>query len=167
MTRNNKGEILDKGIILFVCTGNTCRSVMAQALFRKLKDKFAPDLNYQADSAGIRAIEGFPPTEETIICMAKQGLDIRAHKAKSIDNKIIKKSSLILTMTQQQQISLKKQFPLSINKIFLFRPFCLRNKRTKNQDIEDPYGKSVLFYENICRQLEDDINKLINRLREE
>jgi len=70
-------------------------------------------------------------------------------------------------MTQQQQIFLKKQIPLSINKIFLFRPFCLRNERIKNQDIEDPYGKSVFFYENICRQLEDDINKLINRLREE
>jgi len=167
VTRNNKGEILDKGIILFVCTGNTCRSVMAQALFQKLKDEFASDMNYQADSAGIRAIEGLPPTEETIICMAKQGLDIRAHKAKSIDNKTIKQSSLILTMTQQQHIFLKKQFPLSINKIFLFRPFCLRNKHIKNQDIEDPYGKSVFFYENICRQLEDDVNKLINRLREE
>ena len=140
---------------------------MAQALFQKLKDEFAPDMNYQADSAGIRAIEGLPPTEETIICMAKQGLDIRAHKAKSIDNKTIKQSSLILTMTQQQQFFLKKQFPLSVNKIFLFRPFCLKNKRIKNQDIEDPYGKSVFFYENICRQLEDDINKLINRLREE
>jgi protein-tyrosine-phosphatase len=158
---------VEKGIILFVCTGNTCRSVMAQALFQKLKDKFAPDLNYQADSAGIRAIEGLPPTEETIICMSKQGLDISAHKAKSIDNKIIKKSSLILTMTQQQRIFLKKQFPLSMNKIFLFKTFCLRNKCIKNPDIEDPYGKDMFFYEKICSQLEQDINKLINRLREE
>lgn len=158
---------MEKGIILFVCTGNTCRSVMAQALFRKLKDKFAPALNYQADSAGIRAIEGFPPTEETIICMNKQGLDISAHKAKIVDNKMIKKSSLILTMTQQQQIFLKKQFPLSMNKTFLFRPYCLKNKGIENQDIEDPYGRSMFFYENICRQLEDDLNKLINRLREE
>lgn len=152
--------------ILFVCTGNTCRSVIAQALFQRIKDELYPELNYQADSAGIAAIEGVTPTSEAIFCMARHGMDISTYQAKRVNDKLIKNFSLILTMTNQQHDFLKKYFPRARHKIFLLRPYCLRNSHIKNQEIEDPFGKSMLFYEKICRQLEQDINQLIYRLKE-
>jgi protein-tyrosine phosphatase len=153
--------------ILFVCTGNTCRSVIAQALFQKLKDELDPELNYQAYSAGIAAIEGSMPTSEAIYCMAKYGLDITTHNARQVDEQIIKNSSLILTMTNQQKNILKEKFFRASHKIFLFRPFCLQTKHIENKEVEDPYGKSISFYEDLCYLLENDIKSLINRLRED
>ena len=58
--------------ILFVCAGNTCRSVIAQALFQKIKEDKYPKLNYYADSAGIASYQGYSPSKEAIFCLAKQ-----------------------------------------------------------------------------------------------
>lgn len=153
--------------ILFVCTGNTCRSVIAQALFQKVKDKLAPDLDYRAYSAGIAAIEGVSPTRESIFCIAKYGLDITTHQARQVEERMVKDSSLILTMTQEQQFFLKKQFPWATHKIFLLRPFCRQGNHITNKEIEDPYGKKLSVYERVCEQLEQDIRELIYRLRKD
>ena len=139
---------------------------MAQALFQKIRDEIAPELNYQADSAGIAVTGGSTPTREAIFCMARQGLDITTSRAKTVNDKIITKSFLILTMTRQQKDFLEKHFPQARHKIFLLRTFCFTNSHTKNQEIADPYGKIILFYEKICQQLEQDIIKLIYCLRE-
>ena len=139
---------------------------MAQAFFEKVKDELAPALPYQAHSAGISAIEGINPTKEAIFCMDKHGMDITNHQAKLVEQNIINHSACILTMTKQQKMILKINFPQASQKIFLLRPFCLQSNHIINKEVEDPFGKSMLFYENICYQLEQDIKKLIYRLRE-
>ncbi len=158
---------MDKKSILFVCAGNTCRSLMAQALFQESKEELFPELNYYADSAGTAAYDGAPPSKEAIFCLIKQGIDVSTHQAKKVDNQLIEKSSFILTMTNQQLDCLKEKFPLARNKIFLFRPFSHQKSYMKNDEIEDPYGKGLNFYENICKYLKQDIKKLIFHLRED
>jgi len=158
---------LKQNIILFVCTGNTCRSVMAKFLFNKLKEQFAPELKYQSDSAGISAIEGIPPTRETIICMAKRGLDVSTYQSKVATQDLISNSSHILPMTYQQLNFLKKKYPKEASKMFLFSPYCNKSKTITNQEIDDPYGKSISFYEITCKKIEQDISKLIKNLRKE
>ncbi|MBN2246125.1 MAG: RpiB/LacA/LacB family sugar-phosphate isomerase, partial [Candidatus Aminicenantes bacterium] len=152
--------------ILFVCTGNTCRSVMAQALFKKIESDLSFHLNYQVNSAGISAFEGDLPTEQTIQCMAEYGIDVSEHRARQINDEIVRHSSFIFTMTGQQQEYLEKRFPQAKGKIFLFRPFCHQDGMIKNKEVPDPYGKDFQFYESICHQLSDDIRKLILYLRE-
>jgi len=158
---------LKEHIILFVCTGNTCRSVIAQALFQELKEEFFPGLNYQAESAGISAIEDTSPAKEAVFCLAKHGIDITTHRAQQVNSQLIKKSSLILTMTREQLNFLKEHFPQAQYKVFLLRLFCQQREHLKNDEIKDPYGEGIFFYEDIYKQLKRDIKKLLFRLAEE
>ncbi len=158
---------MDKNIILFVCTGNTCRSVIAHALFQRWKDELSPGLDYKADSAGIAAFEGAPSTDEAILCMAKYGLDITNHRSKMVNQKLVQNSSYIFTMTHQQEDFLKQHFPSDRDKIFLLKSFCNPKISIYHRDIMDPVGKGLSDYEKTCRQLEGEIKRLIYRLREE
>lgn len=158
---------MKKKIVLFVCNGNTCRSVMAQGLFTKLRDKLNPKINYEADSAGIMAIEGISPNYKAFFCMNKLGIDISNYLSKPISREIIDDASIILTMTYHQRDFLMKIFPAANNKIFLFRIFCNKNHCIENQEIEDPYGETTVFYKDICYQLKQDIERLLIRIEGE
>jgi len=160
-------KIVEGKCILFVCAGNTCRSVIAQALFQKIKEDKYPKLNYYADSAGIASYQGNSPSKEAIFCLAKQGVDVTTHQSKMVDSQLLKKSSLILAMTNEQVDYLKEKFPWAKNKIFLFKTFSHQKKFMKNDEIVDPFGRGILFYEEICKYLMQDIKKLISHLRED
>ena len=158
---------MKKEKILFICSGNTCRSVMAQALFQKLKDEIDSDLPFQAYSAGTRTLNGTSSPREAVFAMAKRGLDISKHQARQVAAKIMKDSLLVLTMTNQQKIFLNTHFPEASRKIFLFRPYCYQANLIGDEEIEDPYGKGLSFYESLSYQLEQDITRLIHYLRKE
>ena len=153
--------------ILFVCSGNTCRSVMAEAFFQFEKDKIFPEFSYQACSAGIDAINGEHATREAIFSMAKYGVDITTHRSRIVEGNMIADSSYILTMTLNQLNFLKKNFSLDAGKIFLLRPFCHQSDNLRIKEVKDPFGSNLYYYEKLCFQMQKDIKKLINYLRKD
>ena len=160
--------------ILFVCTGNTCRSAMAEGIFKKiLKERKEDNSSFNILSAGISALPGISPTLEAIKVMSEQGIDISQHHAQELREEIIKKADLILVMANEHKEYVHKEFPFAQNKTFLLKKFTLNNKTESNQknernyEIIDPIGRKIEFYRIIARELKKNLEKILDNILEE
>ena len=160
--------------VLFVCTGNTCRSAMAEGIFKKmLKERAEDDSRLNIISAGISALPGMSPTSEAISVMFEQGIDISQHHAQALQEELIKKADLILVMTNEHKEYIHKEFPFAQNKTFLLKKFTLNNKSENNQNNErnygiiDPIGRKIEFYRIVARELKENLEKILDKIPEE
>jgi len=138
--------------ILFVCTGNVCRSPMAEELLRAA---LKGDPNYRVLSAGIGALDGQPVTEESVVAMAELGHDIAAHASQSLRVPLIESADFIFTMTRQQQDAIQTLFPMAAEKTFLLREF--EDAEIVGKDVADPIGQSLEVY----RRTRDQISRAL------
>ncbi len=160
--------------ILFVCTGNTCRSAMAEGIFKKmLKERAEDNTRLNIISAGIFALSGISPTSEAISVMFEQGIDISQHHTQELQEELIKKADIILVMTNEHKEYIHKEFPFAQNKTFLLKKFTLNNKSESNQNNEkdyeiiDPIGRKIEFYRIVARELKKNLEKILDKIIEE
>ena len=160
--------------ILFVCTGNTCRSAMAEGIFKKmLKERKEDNSSFNILSAGISALPGMSPTPEAIKVMFEQGIDISQHHAQELREELIKKADLILVMANEHKEYIYKEFPFAQNKTFLLKKFTLNNKTESNQNNErnyeiiDPIGRKIDFYRIVAKELKENLEKILDKILEE
>jgi len=133
--------------VLFVCTGNICRSPMAEALFRGMLNERAPDgQSWRVESAGTWADEGIPASRYAVQVMAERGINISAHTARTIQRDSLETFDLILTMEPEHKEVLKTKFPDLEQRIFL-----LTEMIGSNDPIADPYGGSLEEYRETAR----------------
>ena len=142
--------------IIFVCTGNTCRSPMAEAILKKMV--YEDGLEVQVESRGTSVYSDDPINPKSAEALATIGIKNVIHKAKQISKTDIEESDIILTMTQQHKLSLVKTYPDYRYKIFTLSEYAADSR----DDISDPFGKSQIFY-NFCIQ---EIKKFVESLFE-
>ena len=133
--------------ILLVCTGNSCRSVMAEGLFKKyLKEAGKADI--KVTSAGIMALDGFAPTDETVKVMKDQGVDVSGIRSKRLTEEIVKASDLILVMEDMHKDFILRLVPEAASKTYLLKKFRSHDTRKypEDSDVPDPIGKPIDFY---------------------
>lgn len=147
--------------IVFVCTGNTCRSSMAEALARCwLRTKASQNADTQVTSAGLTAFPGSPASHQAVEVMTEKGLDLSCHRAKQFSGELLDQSDLILTMTENHKRALVNMFPQSAAKIRTLAEFA----DCAGSDIADPFGQSVEVYRKSAAQIEELIDRAFNKL---
>lgn len=144
--------------ILFICSGNTCRSVIAAEICKQiLKERKINKV--EVSSAGILAFSGAPASSMTKEVLAEQGINVINHQSKLVSIKDIQSADLILTMTQQQKERIIELVPSNKNKIFLFKNYVGRDG-----DIEDPVSQGKEKYLDCMQTITELLNLLLEKL---
>lgn len=146
--------------IIFVCTGNTCRSPMAEKLGEKIVEEKGMQILFL--SRGISVFIPEPANNNAIKAMKPYGVNLKQHISKNFDEIDAQESALILTMTMRHKAHLLKQFPNLEGNIFGIKEYV-----GETGDIVDPYGMELEEYHACATQLIGIITKIIDRLKED
>lgn len=154
--------------VLFVCTGNTCRSCMAEGFFKLMLDK---DNNKEVEvfSAGLYAFEGSPATEEAIKVGEEFGVDLKSHKARRLTKQLVDDAELILCMTVNHKHQIINFFPNAQDKTFTLKEYAYLNEAEtvkNNLDIGDPFGMSIDMYKECAREIWKSLERVYAKIRE-
>jgi tRNA threonylcarbamoyl adenosine modification protein (Sua5/YciO/YrdC/YwlC family) len=154
---------LSSFIILLICTGNTCRSPMAEILCRKMiADRLGCDPAALGDqgvvvmSAGLSAMMGARPSPEAVSVMAKRGLQLGDHESQPLATQLVRHADILWTMTRSHRQAIVGQWPEAAS-----RTFVLADDQT---DIADPIGGPVEYYERCADQIQAALARRVAQL---
>ena len=142
--------------ILFVCTGNTCRSPMAEAI---LKNKNIDGI--EVKSAGIFAANGLEASHQAQRVLADNNIP-HQHQSSLLTKAEVDWADLILTMTSSHKLTILQQYPDAEVKLFTLKEFT---GEAFNHDVVDPFGGNVSIYQKTYQELEILIDKAIKKLK--
>ncbi|MGM0568607.1 MAG: low molecular weight protein arginine phosphatase [Elusimicrobiota bacterium] len=148
--------------ITFVCTGNTCRSVMAEKILSGYLEKNNIK-EVEVDSAGTAAYPHYAIVGDLKKVMDKKGIDYSGHMAENISRDLIESSDLILAMTSDHINTIRARFDVQQDKLYLLSYYA----EGVYEDIPDPIGKGRAAYEETYEVIKNYIEKITEKIKNE
>jgi len=147
--------------VLFVCTGNTCRSPLAQvALVRALGDDAA---RVAVTSAGTAAFEGSPASAPSVDVARRAGLDLSAHRSRRLDPALLAEADLVLLMDPRDRALVERLDAAAAARTHALADFG--RDRPTGEAIPDPYGGSLEAYEECLRRIAAHLERVVPHVR--
>lgn len=177
--RDNRLEVLREGVVaegtlkrlastmvLIVCTGNTCRSPMAELLMRhrlsqmlECRPDDLEDHGFAVRSAGLAASAGCPASSESVAVMREHGLDLGKHEAQPLTDQLVRHADLILTMTAGHWQNVVERWPHAAERTHMLLP--------EQVDVVDPIGRAVDAYRRCAEQIRQGVDFHAERIYRE
>ncbi|HHU62010.1 MAG TPA: low molecular weight protein arginine phosphatase [Natronincola sp.] len=152
--------------VLFVCTGNTCRSVMAEYLLKHHAEK--KGISLRVSSAGVGAFSGDSANKHAVDVLAELGIDAGEHRSSLVNPYLLEEFDLVLAMTESHKYQLLQAAPHLKERVHLLKAMAktienvqeLDEEIEKSYNVSDPFGQSIEIY----RQSRDEINSAVKKV---
>jgi protein-tyrosine-phosphatase len=144
--------------ILFVCSGNTCRSPLAEVIARRIVAN-AARTDIEVSSAGTHAWDGSPASDGALLVGMERGLDLSNHRSRKLTKAIVEASDLILVMAPSHVEEVRELVPDA--KVYLLSAFTSGGE---GKAVQDPFGGDLTGYRDAADELERELSKLLERL---
>ncbi|TWT90180.1 Low molecular weight protein-tyrosine-phosphatase YwlE [Pseudobythopirellula maris] len=159
-------ERLSSYLVVMVCTGNTCRSPMAEGLMRrklaerlKVTDDELESRGLLVASAGLSASNGGRAAAETLALLEERGISLAAHSSQMLSDHLIRQADLLLTMTRAHRDAILGHWPEAAPRVKMMMP--------GGRDVPDPIGGSIEVYRQCAEQLEQGIDHHLDAILKE
>lgn len=147
--------------IMFVCSGNICRSPMAHYYMKKKIEEFKVEEIF-VDSCGTHALDGEKATINAIEAISKYNVDLEGFQAKNIANTKIYEYDLILCLTKKHKEIILRFFKELEGKVYTLKEYA--DPDVKYIDIDDPWGLSLEVYKECAKEIVENIDKILNKI---
>lgn len=162
VTGYTNNEVSNVVRVLFICTGNTCRSPMTEAMLRQMIQQNNKENEIITISAGLAVWGDAPASKQAVEVMRRRGIDLSAHRSRALTPELVQAADLILTMTQAHKLSVLVMVPEAEEKVYAISEFTGGECR----DIADPFGAAEEIYQQCADEIHQHLTRMWQKIRE-
>lgn len=151
---------MDNKRIMFVCTGNICRSPMAEYM---LRHRLGAGTDWRVSSAGVLAVDGMPASRLAVCCLEERGIDARDHRSRQLTVAMTRQADLVIAMSRQHCRHISLEMPECRGKLFLLRSF---DPLADSQEVDDPIGGDAAAYRETAAAIAASLDGLLAFMEE-
>ncbi|MDD3303328.1 MAG: low molecular weight protein arginine phosphatase [Clostridia bacterium] len=148
--------------IMFVCTGNICRSPMAHYYMQSKVKELGLENEFLISSCGTYAINGERSTDNAILSMKAYDVDLTPHRATNIGDTDIGNYDFVITLTVKHKNDIINYYKELKDKTFTLKEFV--NDDVNYKDVDDPWGLNIMVYKDTAKEIVENVDKLIQKL---